>query len=204
MGPPLLPDPQPQLSAASAPPGCAGRHSAGVPSSTPVRTWSADWAFRESCAEPHDHQSCELGRLWGAGQIQGVMALSPRPGRWPDGAQLGGGDVDAAEPFGRSRCVLRFGAGGQEAAGLPAHLASHVVDVVACFTRPTGGNDLPPCIAARVASVAGEPYPEGAIRVVGMVKQPVGPAAVVPPSAGRAPAGGPAGWCSEESWPAGW
>ncbi|HEY6666629.1 MAG TPA: hypothetical protein VI036_16005, partial [Propionibacteriaceae bacterium] len=66
----------------------------------------------------------ELGQLWGQGQTQGVMALSPRPGRWPGGAQLGGGDVDAAEPFGRGRCVLRFGAVGQEAAGLPAHSAA--------------------------------------------------------------------------------
>ena len=33
--PPSPADPQPQLSAASTPPGCAGRHSADVPSSTP-------------------------------------------------------------------------------------------------------------------------------------------------------------------------
>jgi hypothetical protein len=48
--------------------------------------------------------------------------------RRPGGAQLVGGGVDAAEPLGELEGAFGFGPVGQEAAGLPAHLASQVVD----------------------------------------------------------------------------
>jgi hypothetical protein len=59
-------------------------------------------------------------RLGVAGRHAQSVPLEGFAQRGPGGAQLDGGGVDTAEPFGELEGALGFGAVGEEAAGLPA------------------------------------------------------------------------------------